>query len=201
MLDKVGWPKKMSLVFKCFKLNDVIRSQFAFCCILPSCFLFSDIEIFSFFNLPVWSKNPLIEMCCVLKTISVFFFFFLFLLPTRIVPVICWIPASRLCFSQVRYRAEWSSATAFNSLLISPHMLVDHMPDMVHKALLSLTKERHSSLCPSSASNAHLNVIWAPTASSSGPEMTVAVNAQGDWRRLRRLRLTLGEQFDSSDFI
>lgn len=66
---------------------------------------------------------------------------------------------SRLCFSQVRYRAEWSSVTAFNSILISPRMLTDHMPDIVHKALLSLTKERHSSLCPSSTSNAHLNVI------------------------------------------
>ncbi|KAI5627353.1 sn1-specific diacylglycerol lipase beta [Silurus asotus] len=68
-------------------------------------------------------------------------------------------PSRRLCFSQVRYRAEWSSTTAFDSVLISPHMLVDHMPDVVHKALLSLTKERQSSLCPSSASNAHLNVI------------------------------------------
>lgn len=90
---------------------------------------------------------------------------------------LCWNPPSRLCFSQVRYRAEWSSVTAFNSVLISPHMLVDHMPDVVHKALLSLTQERHSSLCPSSASNAHLNVIWAPTASD--PEMTVVVKSAG----------------------
>ncbi|XP_060795610.1 diacylglycerol lipase-beta [Neoarius graeffei] len=68
-------------------------------------------------------------------------------------------PSRRMCFSPVHYRAEWASATAFNSVLIGPHMLVDHMPDVVHKALLSLTKERQSSLCPSSASNAHLNVI------------------------------------------
>ncbi|TSK14584.1 Sn1-specific diacylglycerol lipase beta [Bagarius yarrelli] len=80
-------------------------------------------------------------------------------MPGRILYITEEGPSRRLCFSQVRYRAEWSSATAFNSLLISPHMLTDHMPDVVHKALLSLTKERQSSLCHSSASNAHLNVI------------------------------------------
>lgn len=146
--------------------------------------------------------NPTIEMFCVLNTVSVF----LALLPTLLILGLCWNPKSRLCFSQVRYRAEWSSATALSSVLISPHMLVDHMPDVVHKALLSLTKERHSSLCPSSASNAHLNVIWAPTASNSDPEMTVALNAQVGWRELRLLRLCslsrkLREQFSSSDFM
>ncbi|XP_053367520.1 diacylglycerol lipase-beta [Clarias gariepinus] len=80
-------------------------------------------------------------------------------MPGRIMYITEEGPSRRLCFSQVRYRAEWSSVTAFNSILISPRMLTDHMPDIVHKALLSLTKERHSSLCPSSTSNAHLNVI------------------------------------------
>ncbi|MCI4384115.1 hypothetical protein PGIGA_G00034880 [Pangasianodon gigas] len=80
-------------------------------------------------------------------------------LPGRILYITEEGPSRRPCFSQVRYRAEWASATAFNSVLISPRMLADHMPDVVHKVLLSLTKERQSSLCPSSASNAHLNVI------------------------------------------
>ncbi|KAI1896596.1 hypothetical protein AGOR_G00096400 [Albula goreensis] len=65
----------------------------------------------------------------------------------------------RSCFSQVRYRAEWSSETSFCSILISPRMITDHMPDVVLRALQSLTQERPFSLCPSSLSNSHLNVI------------------------------------------
>ncbi|KAJ8363820.1 hypothetical protein SKAU_G00126510 [Synaphobranchus kaupii] len=65
----------------------------------------------------------------------------------------------RSCFSPVRYRAEWSNETAFSSILISPRMLGDHMPDVVLGALQRLTQERPFSLCPSSLSNSHLNVI------------------------------------------
>ncbi|XP_036388845.1 diacylglycerol lipase-beta [Megalops cyprinoides] len=65
----------------------------------------------------------------------------------------------RSCFSQVRYRAEWSSETAFCSVLISPRMITDHMPDVVLRALQSLTQDRPFALCPSSLSNSHLNVI------------------------------------------
>ncbi|KAG7261744.1 hypothetical protein CRUP_021353 [Coryphaenoides rupestris] len=63
---------------------------------------------------------------------------------------------------RVRYRAEWSSSdTSFRSILISPRMLADHMPDIVLHALRSLTTERPFSLCPSSSSlgNNHPNVI------------------------------------------
>ncbi|CAB1313073.1 unnamed protein product [Coregonus sp. 'balchen'] len=63
------------------------------------------------------------------------------------------------CFSQVRYRAEWSSETAFRSVLISPRMIADHMPDAVLWSLRSLTQDRPFNLCPSSLSNSHLNVI------------------------------------------
>ncbi|KAI4904752.1 hypothetical protein NFI96_025111 [Prochilodus magdalenae] len=68
-------------------------------------------------------------------------------------------PSRRHCFSQVRYRAEWSTETAFRSVLISPRMMADHMPDLVLQALRSLTSDRPFSLCPSSLSNSHLNVI------------------------------------------
>uniref|UniRef100_A0A671Q148 Diacylglycerol lipase-beta n=1 Tax=Sinocyclocheilus anshuiensis TaxID=1608454 RepID=A0A671Q148_9TELE len=63
------------------------------------------------------------------------------------------------CFSQVRYRAEWSNETSFRNVLISPRMIADHMPDVVLHALRSLTREQPFALCPSSMSNSHLNVI------------------------------------------
>uniref|UniRef100_A0A673J2L1 Sn1-specific diacylglycerol lipase beta-like n=1 Tax=Sinocyclocheilus rhinocerous TaxID=307959 RepID=A0A673J2L1_9TELE len=68
-------------------------------------------------------------------------------------------PARRHCFSQVRYRAEWSSETSFRNVLISPRMIADHMPDVVLHALRSLTREQPFAVCPSSMSNSHLNVI------------------------------------------
>uniref|UniRef100_A0A8C4ZJD1 sn-1-specific diacylglycerol lipase n=1 Tax=Gadus morhua TaxID=8049 RepID=A0A8C4ZJD1_GADMO len=65
------------------------------------------------------------------------------------------------CFAQVRYRAEWSSEAAFRSVLISPRMMADHMPDAVLRALRSLTADRPFNLCPSSSSlgNNHHTVI------------------------------------------
>ncbi|KTG06183.1 hypothetical protein cypCar_00023737, partial [Cyprinus carpio] len=63
------------------------------------------------------------------------------------------------CFSQVRYRAEWSSEASFRNVLISPRMIADHMPDVVLRALRSLTHEHPFALCSSSTSNSHLNVI------------------------------------------
>ncbi|XP_035998423.1 diacylglycerol lipase-beta [Fundulus heteroclitus] len=62
-------------------------------------------------------------------------------------------PRRRSCFSQVRYRADWSSEMAFRSILISPRMLVDHMPDAVLRALNSLCSDGPFSLCPSSSSD------------------------------------------------
>uniref|UniRef100_A0A673J2K8 Sn1-specific diacylglycerol lipase beta-like n=1 Tax=Sinocyclocheilus rhinocerous TaxID=307959 RepID=A0A673J2K8_9TELE len=59
-------------------------------------------------------------------------------------------PARRHCFSQVRYRAEWSSETSFRNVLISPRMIADHMPDVVLHALRSLTREQPFAVCPSS---------------------------------------------------
>lgn len=68
-------------------------------------------------------------------------------------------PSRRSCFSQVRYRADWSNETNFQSILISPRMLGDHMPDVVMGALNSLTSEKSFPLCPSSPhSNQHYTV-------------------------------------------
>uniref|UniRef100_A0AAQ4NVE4 sn-1-specific diacylglycerol lipase n=1 Tax=Gasterosteus aculeatus aculeatus TaxID=481459 RepID=A0AAQ4NVE4_GASAC len=77
-------------------------------------------------------------------------------LPGRILHITEDGPSRRSCFSQVRYRADWSNEMAFRSILISPRMLADHMPDAVLQALKSLTSERPFSLCPSSLnSNQH----------------------------------------------
>uniref|UniRef100_A0A8C8JLX2 Diacylglycerol lipase-beta n=2 Tax=Oncorhynchus tshawytscha TaxID=74940 RepID=A0A8C8JLX2_ONCTS len=80
-------------------------------------------------------------------------------LPGRILHITEDGPSRRSCFSQVRYRAEWSSETAFRSVLISPRMIADHMPDAVLRSLHSMTQDRPFNLCPSSLSNSHLNVI------------------------------------------
>ncbi|XP_026096622.1 sn1-specific diacylglycerol lipase beta-like [Carassius auratus] len=78
-------------------------------------------------------------------------------LPGRILYITEDGPEPRHCFSQVRYRAEWSSEGSFSNVLISPRMITDHMPDVVLRALRSLTHEHPFALCPSSTS--HLNVI------------------------------------------
>ncbi|XP_006637413.1 diacylglycerol lipase-beta [Lepisosteus oculatus] len=81
-------------------------------------------------------------------------------LPGRILHVTEEGPARRACFSQVKYRAEWSSEMAFCSVFISPRMLTDHMPDVVLRALQSLTQDSAFSLCPTPHSDTnHLNVI------------------------------------------
>ncbi|XP_023278447.1 sn1-specific diacylglycerol lipase beta [Seriola lalandi dorsalis] len=68
-------------------------------------------------------------------------------LPGRILYITEDGPSRRPCFSQVRYRAEWSSEEAFRSILISPSMLADHMPDIVLGALTDLTRDKPFSLC------------------------------------------------------
>uniref|UniRef100_A0A671LSC4 Diacylglycerol lipase, beta n=1 Tax=Sinocyclocheilus anshuiensis TaxID=1608454 RepID=A0A671LSC4_9TELE len=80
-------------------------------------------------------------------------------LPGRVLHITEDRPARRHCFSQVRYRAEWSSEESFCNVLISPRMIADHMPDVVLRALRSLTHEHPLALCSSSISNSHLNVI------------------------------------------
>ncbi|KAK6481755.1 sn1-specific diacylglycerol lipase beta-like [Huso huso] len=62
-------------------------------------------------------------------------------LPGRILHIVEEVTTGRSCFSQVRYRAMWSSEALFCSVLISPKMITDHMPDHVLKALNSLTQD------------------------------------------------------------
>uniref|UniRef100_A0A8C6SQ79 Diacylglycerol lipase-beta n=1 Tax=Neogobius melanostomus TaxID=47308 RepID=A0A8C6SQ79_9GOBI len=80
-------------------------------------------------------------------------------LPGRVLHITEEGPSRRSCFSRVRYRADWSSEMSFRSVLISPRMLTDHMPDVVLRALLSLTTERPFSLCPSMAAHNQHNPI------------------------------------------
>uniref|UniRef100_A0A3Q3VU93 Diacylglycerol lipase-beta n=1 Tax=Mola mola TaxID=94237 RepID=A0A3Q3VU93_MOLML len=60
-------------------------------------------------------------------------------LPGRVVYITEDRPSRRSCLSQVQYCAKWSDETEFGCILISPRMLVDHMPDGVLGALNSLT--------------------------------------------------------------
>ncbi|XP_038591363.1 diacylglycerol lipase-beta [Micropterus salmoides] len=80
-------------------------------------------------------------------------------LPGRVLHITEDGPSRRSCFSQVRYRADWSNEMAFRSVLISPRMLADHMPDVVLRALCSLTSDKPFSLCPSSVNSSQQNNI------------------------------------------
>ncbi|KAK7918955.1 hypothetical protein WMY93_010239 [Mugilogobius chulae] len=78
-------------------------------------------------------------------------------LPGRILHITEDGPTRRSCFARVRYRADWSNEMAFRSVLISPRMLTDHMPDVLLRALQSLTTERPYSLCPSASAHSQHN--------------------------------------------
>ncbi|NXU76887.1 DGLB lipase, partial [Oreotrochilus melanogaster] len=52
--------------------------------------------------------------------------------------------SSKLWSSDTKYTARWSNETVFSSILISPKMVTDHMPDVVLKALNSLSQEQGS---------------------------------------------------------
>ncbi|XP_033963171.1 diacylglycerol lipase-beta [Pseudochaenichthys georgianus] len=80
-------------------------------------------------------------------------------LPGRILRITEDGPSRRSCFSPVRYRADWSNEMSFRSVLISPRMLADHMPDAMLRALTSLTRDRPFSLCPSSSNNTNHNTV------------------------------------------
>ncbi|XP_005998437.1 diacylglycerol lipase-beta [Latimeria chalumnae] len=68
--------------------------------------------------------------------------------PGRIIHIIEESSTGRFCFTQVKYTAMWSKETAFSSVFISPRMIKDHMPDVVFKALVSLTQDAPFILCP-----------------------------------------------------
>ncbi|XP_026171718.1 sn1-specific diacylglycerol lipase beta [Mastacembelus armatus] len=80
-------------------------------------------------------------------------------LPGRVLHITEDGPSRRTCFTEVRYRAEWSNEMAFRSILISPRMLSDHMPDAVLGALNSLTCDRPFSLCPSAVNSSQPSTV------------------------------------------
>ncbi|XP_029433550.1 sn1-specific diacylglycerol lipase beta [Rhinatrema bivittatum] len=63
-------------------------------------------------------------------------------LPGRIIHIVEKSRTGRFCCSEVAYSAKWCKETAFTSIFISPKMLTDHMPDVVIKALRSLSQDR-----------------------------------------------------------
>ncbi|NXY48632.1 DGLB lipase, partial [Ceuthmochares aereus] len=65
-------------------------------------------------------------------------------LPGRIIHIVEESSCSRWCSSDIKYTARWSNQTVFSSILISPKMVTDHMPDVVLKALNSLSQEHRS---------------------------------------------------------
>nr|XP_054499639.1 diacylglycerol lipase-beta isoform X3 [Agelaius phoeniceus] len=67
-------------------------------------------------------------------------------LPGKIIHVVEECSSKRLCSSDIKYTARWSNETVFSSILISPKMITDHMPDVVLKALNSLSQEHGSCL-------------------------------------------------------
>ncbi|NXH91416.1 DGLB lipase, partial [Edolisoma coerulescens] len=67
-------------------------------------------------------------------------------LPGKIIHIVEECSSRRLCSSAIKYTARWSNETVFSSILISPKMITDHMPDVVLKALNSLSQEHGSCL-------------------------------------------------------
>ncbi|NWR15846.1 DGLB lipase, partial [Emberiza fucata] len=67
-------------------------------------------------------------------------------LPGKIIHVVEECSSKKLCSSDIKYTARWSNETVFSSILISPKMITDHMPDVVLKALNSLSQEHGSCL-------------------------------------------------------
>ncbi|XP_051878477.1 diacylglycerol lipase-beta [Pristis pectinata] len=70
-------------------------------------------------------------------------------LPGRIIHIVEERSVGCLCFSKVKYHAVWRDASSFDSILISPKMITDHMPDLLLNVLQDLTRETPFVLCPS----------------------------------------------------
>uniref|UniRef100_A0A8B9DSP2 Diacylglycerol lipase-beta n=1 Tax=Anser cygnoides TaxID=8845 RepID=A0A8B9DSP2_ANSCY len=60
-------------------------------------------------------------------------------LPGKIIHIVEESSSKRLCSSDIKYTASWSNETVFSSILISPKMITDHMPDVVLNALNSFS--------------------------------------------------------------
>ncbi|XP_067912708.1 diacylglycerol lipase-beta isoform X2 [Heterodontus francisci] len=69
-------------------------------------------------------------------------------LPGKVIYIVEESSVGSFCFSQVKYHAAWCDASSFSNILISPKMIMDHMPDLVFKVLQELTQEAPFILCP-----------------------------------------------------
>ncbi|KAM6121957.1 diacylglycerol lipase-beta isoform 2-T2 [Phoenicopterus ruber ruber] len=79
-------------------------------------------------------------------------------LPGKIIHIVEESSSRRLCSSDIKYTARWSNETVFSSILISPKMITDHMPDVVLKALNSLSQE-HGSCISCQTRDCNTNVV------------------------------------------
>ncbi|EMP34974.1 Sn1-specific diacylglycerol lipase beta [Chelonia mydas] len=80
-------------------------------------------------------------------------------LPGKIIHIVEEASSRRWCSSDVKYTARWSKETAFSNILISPKMITDHMPDVVLKALNSLTEEKASCITCQIEGDFHTNIV------------------------------------------
>ncbi|XP_057272847.1 diacylglycerol lipase-beta isoform X1 [Pezoporus wallicus] len=79
-------------------------------------------------------------------------------LPGKIIHIVEESSSRRWCSSDTKYTARWSNEAVFSSILISPKMITDHMPDVVLKALNSLSQE-HRSCISCQARECNTNVV------------------------------------------
>ncbi|KAM6352230.1 diacylglycerol lipase-beta isoform 2-T2 [Alca torda] len=79
-------------------------------------------------------------------------------LPGKIIHIVEESSSRRLCSSDIKYTARWSNEGVFSSILISPKMITDHMPDVVLKALNSLSQE-HGSCISCQTRECNTNVV------------------------------------------
>ncbi|XP_062490123.1 diacylglycerol lipase-beta isoform X3 [Pezoporus occidentalis] len=79
-------------------------------------------------------------------------------LPGKIIHIVEESSSRRWCSSETKYTARWSNEAVFSSILISPKMITDHMPDVVLKALNSLSQE-HRSCISCQARECNTNVV------------------------------------------
>ncbi|XP_053131908.1 diacylglycerol lipase-beta isoform X2 [Hemicordylus capensis] len=80
-------------------------------------------------------------------------------LPGRIIHIVEENSTRRWCSSDVKYTASWSKETAFGTILISPKMITDHMPEILLKALNSLAQESVSCLSCRAQGDFSTNIV------------------------------------------
>uniref|UniRef100_A0A8C3GQF4 Diacylglycerol lipase-beta n=1 Tax=Cairina moschata TaxID=8855 RepID=A0A8C3GQF4_CAIMO len=82
-------------------------------------------------------------------------------LPGKIIHIVEECTSSRfgiITCDNIKYTASWSNETVFSSILISPKMITDHMPDVVLNALNSLSQE-HGSCISCQTRELNTNVV------------------------------------------